>query len=645
MRRPALAFVVTLVVSASMASAAHAAVAWAPCPGGSSFQCATVPVPLDPSGATPGTINLKVQRKVGKTNPSNTAIVALAGGPGQAALPLAAELADQLKSGLVTRDMLTFDQRGTGSSGALKCSALTDPTPDDSLKSLAAVETKCANQIGTRRGFYTTAQSVADIEALRVAAGYTKLTLFGVSYGTKVAEEYAQTYPQNVSGLVLDSVVTPTGPDAFNQTTFTAIPRVLSELCGAGACTRATPNVNTDLASILKRTARSPIFGNAIDGHGHREPLLVTSQDMFSILLAGDLNPELRAELPGALHGARRGDTAPLLRVVAHAEGLTSIKIARADDAPDEDGALFLATTCEESILPWPRTVTDPTQRRNIARAAIAALPASTFAPFTRADVLNSQSIRLCLGWPQVAPLPATLGPLPTVPTLIIEGQADLRTTVADAKEVADAIPGSTLLVVPHVGHSVLGADISGCAQKALDAFFAGATPKQCPATTPNDFPPLSAAPTSVAGLNGASHALKTALAVRDTIADEHNELITDGLAVGHIPRTGSRVGGLRSGFAMLTAGNLKLTKASFVPGVSVSGTVTFSSATGTVQVSGPSADHGTLHFSNKLKTVTGTLGGHRIDAHFIGATRARAASVNTAFPGRIGPALFPLSR
>ena len=40
-----------------------------------------------------------------------------------------------------------------------------------------------------------------------VAGGYEKLVLWGTSYGTKVAEEYAQEYPQHVEALILDSVV------------------------------------------------------------------------------------------------------------------------------------------------------------------------------------------------------------------------------------------------------------------------------------------------------------------------------------------------------------------------------------------------------------------------------------------------------
>ena len=64
---------------------------------------------------------------------------------------------------------------------------------------------QCAMEIGPARGGFTSEESVADIEALRVAGGYQKLVLYGTSYGTKVALEYAQQYPQNVEALVLDS--------------------------------------------------------------------------------------------------------------------------------------------------------------------------------------------------------------------------------------------------------------------------------------------------------------------------------------------------------------------------------------------------------------------------------------------------------
>ena len=55
-----------------------------------------------------------------------------------------------------------------------------------------------AAQLGARRGLYRTADSVADIEALREQAGYARLTIYAVSYGTKVALAYAAAHPDRI---------------------------------------------------------------------------------------------------------------------------------------------------------------------------------------------------------------------------------------------------------------------------------------------------------------------------------------------------------------------------------------------------------------------------------------------------------------
>ena len=132
------------------------------------------------------------------------AVVALAGGPGQATLPLAQFIEEAIGPALATRDLLLFDQRGTGASGALSCAALS-AVELRTANSFSEVIQRCARQLGPARGAYTTRESVEDLEAIRQAAGYEKLVLYGTSYGTKVALDYAQRYPQNVASLVLDS--------------------------------------------------------------------------------------------------------------------------------------------------------------------------------------------------------------------------------------------------------------------------------------------------------------------------------------------------------------------------------------------------------------------------------------------------------
>ena len=122
--------------------------------------------------------------------------------------------------------------------------------------------------LGAARNFYRSIDSAEDIEALRVAGGYRKLVLYGVSYGTRVALTYAARYPDRVAGLVLDSVVPLDGPDVWSRPSFAALPRVLRELCADGACRLATPNPNGDLRALVARLQRSELRGSVIGPTG-----------------------------------------------------------------------------------------------------------------------------------------------------------------------------------------------------------------------------------------------------------------------------------------------------------------------------------------------------------------------------------------
>src|ERR1700691_5351011 len=221
------------------AASANAQIEFAPCGDTNNFACGHLTVPLDPTGATPGTITLAIRRHRAPVGEARTAIIALAGGPGQAALPFAEAFAELLGPIASTRDLIVFDQRGIGLSDPLSCHAFEVPSLYHSLGSLIEA---CGDQLGPDRSFYTTADTVADIEAIRQAGGYEKLVLYGTSYGTKVAERYAQEYPSHVEALVLDSVVPTSGRDAFEEPTFTAVSRVLRQLCAEEVCAHTTSN-------------------------------------------------------------------------------------------------------------------------------------------------------------------------------------------------------------------------------------------------------------------------------------------------------------------------------------------------------------------------------------------------------------------
>ena len=99
----------------------------------------------------------------------------------------------------------------------------------------------CAARIGPARTHYTTADSVEDVEAVRSALGIDKLVLYGTSYGTKVALDYAAAHPEHVSRLLLDSTILPEGVDSFERATIASIPRVMRAICATAAAASPRP--------------------------------------------------------------------------------------------------------------------------------------------------------------------------------------------------------------------------------------------------------------------------------------------------------------------------------------------------------------------------------------------------------------------
>jgi pimeloyl-ACP methyl ester carboxylesterase len=605
-------------------------------------------VPLDRGGATPGTISLIVERlpetsQAAGGAPSSSAVLALAGGPGQAADPLAGFIAKAIAPALGSRDLLIYDQRGTGDSDPLNCHASPAFAKLDTIGRFVA---QCARQLGPARGDFTTQESVQDIEAIRQAMGYERLVLYGTSYGTKVALEYAERYPQRVEALLLDSVVAPEGPEPFGLPSIQALRPVLSELCSQGACSHITANPIGDLARLAARLRRHSLSGSVYDGTGHRHSATLGETDLLNILLAGDLNPALRALLPAAVQSALHRDPDPLLRLKLLSEGLIPnvplpprISATAQQAGEEEDNALFLATSCEEKPFPWQRAAT-PATRRTEALAALHSLPSSVFYPFDAPTAWEASLIPACVAWPDVSPTPPASSPLPNVPTLILSGAQDMRTPTSGAMQIAARIPDAQLLVIPYTGHSALGSDFSSCSTAAVAAFFAGEAVQPCkPASNP--FGPTPITPTRLAnvqpvpGLGG--NPGRTLTAVLDTLVDLTRQVVGATLQVEQELPTGSSFGGLHGGYAELSASTVRLHGLSFVPGVKLSGNLPASDGklhSITVRVSGPAAAHGTVTIASGHRAM-GVLGGRRFD---VSTAAARLSNVGAG----AGPTVWP---
>ena len=571
---------------------AAARLRWSGC-GDVEAECARVRVPLDRSGALKGSVALRVAR-YGEPSRKPT-LLYLSGGPGGAGVR---EFADVLfeVGGLARRyQLVSYDQRGTGYSGLLRCPAL---ERDARLRSTAAGE-KCAASLGARRGLYGTRESVEDIEALRVALGVQKLTLFGISYGTKLALAYARAHPDRVERMALDSVLDPDDADAFGLEPYRAIGPSLASLCPA-RCRGVTDDPAGDLARLVERLRVAPMRGLVYGMRGRKRPATLTAVGLSDLMFDADYNPAIRAGVPAAVRAALdHHDPEPLLRLAAGAEGLASLP------GPRVFSAARYAAVCEETPLPWPRGA--PFGER-VARAQAEAdrLGPGAFFPFGY-DVARADEIDLCLRWPETSPAPVLGGAYPAVPTLILQGGDDLRTPPAGSERVAAALPDVQRVVIPGVGHAVVGGDPTRCGVRRLSTFLAGRRVAPCKRVA-TLVPAVGVPPLTLGGLAplpGVPGVRGRTLAALDATLDD--------LTFALSPALGSPLAGpgLRGGTFRLRRGAIVLRGLRVVRGVRVSGVLP-RRGSASLRISGSAAAGGRVRVSAR-GGVRGRLGGRRV--------------------------------
>jgi len=575
--------------------------------GQNGLRCLDVPVPLDRTGATPGTITLHVE-ELPPAGTSRGFIFLIAGGPGQGS----AHSFSLSSSGEATLfrfvfpdyTLVAYDDRGTGSSGLISCPGLqAAPTtaPTDQQTQLAA---DCAQTIGPTSQFYSTADHAEDLDAVRQAIGADTIALFGVSYGTKLALAYALAHPDKVNRILLDSVVPSDLPDPYAADVLHEMPNTLSAYCPGTTCRAATPSFSADVVALANRIEDKPMSAKVLQPNGTLKTVTINGETLLSTIIEADLDPGLAAQLPAAIHAARLGSTRPLGRVF----DLTSRTSSLA--AEDLSFGLYAATTCDDGRFPW--AVDTPLDQRPAAlQAAVAALPAGTLGPFGP-WAARLGTAQFCLDWPGAGGRPLGAGPLPDVPMLALSGGLDLRTPTAGANAVAALFPQGHVLVVPGVGHSVLTSAFglfSNCPQSAVRNWMVGGSvPASCP-RVPTLLQPLAAYPTAASPKPASTMlvSLKTLKEAETTwwrTLESSAPLTVAGLAGGRLAPSKTGLG-------------FTLTKYSLIPGVELSGTLQITQGgpplafQGKLTVTGTRAAAGALQVS--AAGVTGVLGKQKV--------------------------------
>ena len=421
-------------------------------------ECATLAVPLDHDAPDGETLELAIARvRARRGGGDGAAFTLLAGGPGQSAIDSWAALSFAFRHVARDHDVVLVDQRGTGASHRLDCPE-TDPLVggeggagiDASPAEAARAARACLAGLDVDPRLFTTSVAVRDLELVRERLGLPAWHLYGISYGTRVAQHYARRHADRVRTMTLDAVVppdVPLGPD-IAPLADRALGLLFARCAGDEDCASRFPDIAERTRGWIETLRAEPLRVTHEDlASGGTRETRFGATELAATLRLMSYDARTAALLPSMLHAAiEDGHVAPLARQVALQGTALGDSLA---------SGMHHAVVCTEDA---PRIPSDAAERA-----------AGTLLGPALVDALDAS----CRDWPAGVLDPDFHAPLGVdVPTLILSGEADPITPPAYGERVAASLPRARHVVLADQGH--MQAPL-GCVPSILARFVASA--------------------------------------------------------------------------------------------------------------------------------------------------------------------------
>ena len=436
--------------------------------------CGFLAVPEDRAKPNGPTIKLAVA--VIKSTAASTApdpMLYLSGGPGQPALSnnMQAFDSDFAAPFQSKRDLVFFDQRGTGSSvPSLACHEVNDgflaalaTDLDNKAQSEAqdAALRTCHDRLATQDidfTAYNSAESAADIADLMQALGYGEYNIYGLSYGTRLALETMRDRPQHIRSVVLDSTLPPqSAGDADNAASFQRALNVLVAGCKAdAACDAAYPSLEQLYFELVAKASAEPIVVEPTEqATGKTAKVVVNGDRILSGTFQALYDTGLLPLLPFAAKAIAGGNTAVL----------TSIAQQVAFTNNDYAQAMQIAVNCNDVTMSL--TEKDVASATSGVRKEIL----DGHVGITDSDALKrAQDLCRAFGITKTDPRERE-SVTSDIPTLIIAGEYDPITPPDWGRLAAKTLSHSYVFEFPGSGHGQLFGR-HACAAAIAASFF-----------------------------------------------------------------------------------------------------------------------------------------------------------------------------
>ena len=412
---------------------------------GENVRCGVLNVPENRQSESPD-ISLPVLVVESEADNDEDALVLLNGGPGQPAQELLSAFFGSPAGGALSaeRDVIFFEQRGTGfAEPALACDAELNVLAEDPAYQVANIieetqlETAALQTCGERLSAegidlsaYNTQESAADVAALAEALGYEQLSLFGTSYGSRLALNVARKYPEILRSMVLTSVAPPDYPIGSVPAYAEEVLVSLSADCAADEmCSATYPDLDSVFTEVYDTLESTPLMLES--------GVLFGGESLIASLYELLYGASGETSIPALIYALREGEdeaTRAFLSKVLNSEE------ARGD--LQRHGMKTSVNCADEKPF-----MSEYASLNAVARAELRSLSV----------ISESQFGDLCANWP-TAELPTEhFEPVTSsVPTLIISGTYDIATPPSLARATAEALGNATLVELRGLGHNTL---------------------------------------------------------------------------------------------------------------------------------------------------------------------------------------------
>ncbi len=451
--------------------------------------CGYIDVPNDYFNKT-ATYSLPIAIKKTTSENKLPPLIFLAGGPGSSSIENYTYWLERM--GYKDRDIIVYDQRGTGfSKPFLECDEINKKYNESNLFNQNNINiysdefdedtfnqyfrenylnnfTECKQKLiddNQSPIYFNSRNSAYDLEAIRKTFNLEKITILGVSYGTRLALEYMYLYPLNIDSMILDSVL-PENVEK-NSVELTKTKNVvikLFDLCANDIiCQQTYPNLKNEFLYIIDKLNQTPYEKTYISTKtGEENNVILTGSEVSRYVYLKSYNENYISTLPFLIHYVYQN---LLVDDYTYIDSLIESNGFNSDYGEYFSNIMQMIVNYNDSPFNYDNLIynyenlgeyEDVFRKINIFSIWL------EYSTFSQKNHLKEYKFNN------------------NIPTLILSGELDPNTPVVYAQNVHDRLNNSTMLVFKNTAHDV---EKNSCGRETIQKFLDDTnnfTPPEC---------------------------------------------------------------------------------------------------------------------------------------------------------------------